>query len=183
VRLFNLQPNAQGVVRVPRSQLGAHHSVLLVVAVDGHSSAVIKQVALQPVALPSPVSDSKQQADALALHPAYTDTRLLPGLLPTKHWTEQSMVSVLRTGESKQVEDIRTATVETFETIQDAWALYNTLAKERGGTTPSLLTQFNFVMQWPKLSAEKKAEKYSEYSCHELNFFIYHKGTSLPRLS
>ncbi len=97
------------------------------------------------------------------------------GLPLSKHYTEQHLISQLAVGESKQVDDIRTATVETFETLNDVWVLYNTLAKERGDGTASLLTQFNFLMEWPKLSDEKKAEKYSEFSCHELNFFVYQK--------
>ena len=34
------------------------------------------------------------------------------------------------------------------------------------------LTEFSFVLEWPKLKVAEKREKYSKYACHELNFFL-----------
>ena len=37
------------------------------------------------------------------------------------------------------------------------------------------LAKFAWIIQWPKLSEEDKRAKYSEFACHELNFFLAHK--------
>lgn len=38
-----------------------------------------------------------------------------------------------------------------------------------------MFAQFDFLLRWPDLTDEEKDEKYSEFSSHELNFFIYQK--------
>jgi hypothetical protein len=40
-----------------------------------------------------------------------------------------------------------------------------------GGT----LTDWQFIKKWPALERSEKLEKYNEFSCHELNFFLYCK--------
>jgi hypothetical protein len=34
---------------------------------------------------------------------------------------------------------------------------------------------FAWLLQWPKLKDEEKQAKYSEFACHELNFFLARK--------
>src|SRR4051812_14612585 len=108
--------------------------------------------------------DGKAAADStrIVLHPAYRDTRLMPGELadhrrasalcccvlltlsaaavchpssrpragldPSKHFTEQHLISLLGPSENKTIDDIKTATVETYESLGDVFALYRTLA-------------------------------------------------------
>jgi hypothetical protein len=37
------------------------------------------------------------------------------------------------------------------------------------------LKEFSFILKWPDLTPDEKKEKYSRYSCHELNFFLSRK--------
>jgi hypothetical protein len=150
--------------------LGANHTYLLVVAASGPTSVVTRRVPLPPYSAPS--TAFKEQVQRLSLDAAYRDTRLYPGLDGSKHFTEQHLISVLPTNQTATIEDIKTATVETYETIRDLFNLYRTLASS---SAQELLVKFDFIMEWPSLSADKKNEKYSEFSCHELNFFLYHK--------
>jgi len=47
--------------------------------------------------------------------------------------------------------------------------LYSTLSNN------ATLNEFSFIQNWPSLSDKEKLEKYSQYACHELSFFLFKK--------
>ena len=147
--LANLRPDENGVVTVQRADLGAGQQ-LHVVAVDPQNT-LYREV-------------------ALAEKPgAFEDLRLIAGLDPQKHFTEQKQVSVVAKGKQFVLPDITTSQFEAYDTLAKVYTLYATLS---GNPT---LIEFNFILQWPKLKPAEQREKYSKYACHELNLFLARK--------
>ncbi|MBN2582419.1 MAG: hypothetical protein JXL80_05075, partial [Planctomycetes bacterium] len=64
---------------------------------------------------------------------------------------------------------------EVFDSLDKVYRLYSVLNRN------DALTEFAFVLNWPKLSAEDKQKQYSKYACHELNFFIFKKDPEFFR--
>jgi hypothetical protein len=104
--------------------------------------------------------------------PEITDLRLKNGLSHNKHYTEQKNISVILPDSSFQIEDAATARFENYDSLEKVFRLFATLNENKN------LNRFSFIINWPKLSEKEKAEKYSKYSCHELNFFLYKKDES-----
>ena len=153
--LLNLKPDANGVVNVPRSELGAH-SLVQVVAVS--PVATVARVISLPDVAASP-----------------RDLRLISTLDPRKHYAERREVSFLQADENLVFEDASAAQFEVYDTIGKALRL---LATVSGNAT---LAEFGFIADWPRLSREEKLAKYSKYSCHELDFFLFKKDPGFFR--
>jgi len=151
VLLANLRPDEKGVVTIARKDLGAHQQIR-VLAVDT-ANTVYREVSL-------PEADMK-----------FLDLRLAAGLDADKHFIEQKQTSVVRKGEDLVLADIATTTVETYDTLAKVYGLYATLSQN------PTLAEFRFILDWPKLKAEEKQEKYSRYASHELNFFLSKRDT------
>lgn len=147
----NLRADEQGIVRIPREGL-AGMTLLTVVAVDSSSLSTIHR----SLALPEPDAE-------------FRDLRLKLALDPHGHFTEKKQTTVLAAGEKLTVEDITTSMVERYDTLASVHRLLATLSGD------AKLAEFSFLLDWPKLSAEKKREKYSELACHELSFFLSRK--------
>jgi hypothetical protein len=54
-------------------------------------------------------------------------------------------------------------------TLAKVFALYNTITKHPH------LKDFAFILEWHSLTESDKLAKYSQFACHELNFFIFKK--------
>ncbi|MEM7315133.1 MAG: hypothetical protein AAF497_18460, partial [Planctomycetota bacterium] len=143
--LLNLRPDKDGNVVIKRSELGKHQH-LNFIAVDP-ATTVYRQMSLKATDLP------------------VRDLRLLANLDPTKHFSRSSRTSILKQGDSFQVADTTSAQLSTFESLED---VFNFFVNEHW-------SKFRFVTKWPELSDEEKREKYSEFACHELHFFLYKK--------
>ena len=141
----------------------------------------------------------------------FQDLRLARNLDPQKPFAEKKEVTVLTTGQTLQVADMRTAELETYDSLARVFSLLSTLSSHPGPApgspglppmtdappppgSPGLppmtdvppglpdvdagkanLAKFAWILQWPKLSEEEKRAKYSEFACHELNFFLARK--------
>ena len=145
----NLIPNQEGVVTIDISSLRGRHQ-LQVVAVDPLTT-VRRSVALNQV-----------KSD-------YQDLRLIDGLDPQKHFTQQKRISVVRAGEAFRLRDITSSQFAAYDSLESVYQLYRTLSGN------ALLSEFNFIIRWPEMDDVEKQEKYSQYACHELNFFIFRK--------
>jgi hypothetical protein len=171
VTLYNLVPDADGIVRVDRRALG-NHSHIQVYAEDLHSAEEVSRAYPE---MPMP----------------FHDLRLTHNLDPQKPFAEKKEVSVLNTGQTLQVADMLTAELETYDSLARAFTLLTTLSTHQGAVPgveiplpppPPEVTQgkanlvkFAWIIQWPKLSDDEKRAKYSEFACHELNFFLARK--------
>ncbi len=147
--LLNLVPDKDGAVKVPRAALGAHQHIHIL-AVDPF------QTVYREVVLPSVEMKLK-------------DLRLIAGLQPEKHFTEQKTVSIVPKDGAWALADLTTAELETYDTLGKVYRLFATLS---GNAT---LGEFAFVADWPKLADKERREKYAEFACHELNFFLFKK--------
>ncbi len=148
--LVNLVPDKDGVVRIPRKEIGPH-ALVRVVAVDPLNTTA------RVVALPEP-------ADARVL-----DLRLRAGLDPAGHFTQQQRVTVQAAGTPLTLADAAGGRFEAYDSLSRVYGLYVTL------THDPKMAEFAFVLNWPKLKPEEKRTLYSKYACHELNFFLAQK--------
>jgi len=149
VVLVNLQPDKDGVVTISREALGDGQQ-LHIIAVNPDNVAY-RQILLPEIKL------------------APQDLRLADGLDPAKHFTEQKQISVVEAEKTLILPDITTSTLEIYDTLGKVYRLYATLSHNPD------LAEFAFILDWPKLKAEEKREKYSKYACHELSFFLCKK--------
>lgn len=146
---YNLVPDKDGIVRIERKALGDRQHVQIYA--EDLTSAVWRTVSLPEV-------ETK-----------FADQRLLRNLDPQKPFSEKREVTALRKGESLTLADIVTSELETYDTLSGMHALFTALNPDAN------LAKFAWVLQWPKLSDAEKREKYSEFACHELNFFLSRK--------
>ncbi|MEZ5303531.1 MAG: hypothetical protein R3F11_23250 [Verrucomicrobiales bacterium] len=160
---MNLQPDENGKITVKLDAFGDRQHIHIVVTdMDGSS--------YQEVALPD--RETK-----------IADLRLLAALDPAKHFTEQDSVTLLKAGDKLEIPDILTARFEVFDQLG---AAYRYLLALRDDAT---LREYGFILNWPDLKPEEKREKYSEYACHELSFFLamkdpdFFKAEILPYLA
>ena len=97
------------------------------------------------------------------------DLRLIRGLDPSQSFSQQKQISLIRTGETFTVDDIRTGKFELYDSLAKVYRLYETLQPH------PYLDEFRFVLRWPQMSDDEKRQLYTKYACHELNFFLSRK--------
>ncbi len=149
VVILNQRPDNAGRVRVSRDLLGTRRHVH-VLAVDAMST-VYRQIALD------------------AVEQGRRDRRLKRPLPAAKHFLQEDAITTVKSGGRFVVDDITSTTLEMYDSLAAVYALFKTLS---GNDT---LTEFGFILDWPKLDAAAKRAAYSEHACHELNVFLYHK--------
>ncbi|MCB9896749.1 MAG: hypothetical protein H6825_01970 [Planctomycetes bacterium] len=149
VLLADLRPDADGVLRVPRASLGGGHLVQ-VVALDDESTVSTSLV------LPERPLVRRER-------------RLFPGLDPSRPTSGQRRMQVLEPGASVTIEDASTAQVALHDSLGAAFRLL------QGVSGDPELSQFAFLLEWPKLTKERKLELYGRYACHELHLFLHEK--------
>ncbi len=147
--LYNLVPDDKGIVRVPRKALGDWQQVQ--VYAEDLSSAIWSTFTLAEVPT------------------KFQDLRLTRNLDPAKPFTEKKEVTVLATGAALTLNDVLTSEMESYDTLGGVHALFTTLNGDAN------LAKFAWVLQWPSMKDEEKRAKYSEFACHELNFFLSRK--------
>lgn len=149
VSLTNLQPDEKGRLSIDLDAFGDRQHVHVLV-LDHHGASYAE------ISLP-------ERATEIA------DLRLRRALDPDRHFTEQDSVTLLEKGEQLEIRDLSTAHLEVFENLSSA---YSYLLAVREDAT---LRQFEFILNWPNLKEEQKRLKYSQFACHELNFFLWKK--------
>ncbi len=145
----NLIPDKNGVIKLPRKEIGSH-AMIHVVAVDPLSTT------FRTVTLPEAPT-------------AFVDLRLNNGLDSQKHFTQQKQVTVVQPGKEFVLADVVGSRFQSYDSLAKAYSYYSTLSKD------PTLTEFGFILTWPKLKIEEKRMLYSKYACHELNYFLSKK--------
>lgn len=97
------------------------------------------------------------------------DLRLSSTLDLAKNFTQRRNVTLLKAGQTLNVSDFRASEVQTYDTIG---GIYSTLL---GITPDENFAAFGFLANWSAFDEAKKRELYSEFACHELNFFLSQK--------
>ncbi len=149
VVLGNLLPNEQGVIEIPNAALGSHQHVQ-VVAIDPLNTVVRSTALKEP-------------------EPEFVDLRLLNGLAPQQHFTQQKQISIVPAGQVFTLSDITTSKFEAYDSLARVYGLYATLNHD------PRLAEFAFILGWPKLKPEEKRSLYSKHASHELSFFLAKK--------
>ena len=147
--LPNLVPDENGQLTIDLEKLGGHQEVHVVV-VDPINT-VWKSVSLP-----------KKEAKSI-------DLRLAGGFDPTKDFSQQKQLSIIKKGETFTLDDTSTSQMVMYDSLQSVYQLLDTLSGN------GVLKQFRWVLEWPTFEAEKKRKLYSEYACHELNYFLFRK--------
>ncbi len=147
--IYNLVPDKDGIVRIERNALGDRQHVQIY-AEDLHNAS------WRTLTLPE-------------VPTKFADQRLARNLDPVKPFTQKKEITVLDTGKALTLADILTSELETYDTLSGVQSLLMTLSGD------THLALFAFILEWPKLDDTTKRARYSEYACHELNFFLYRK--------
>ncbi len=145
--LPNLRPDREGVVRVPRSQLG-EASCVQVICADGEQT-----------------TSARARLPERALAPR--DRRLIRALPADAHITQRRQIDPCRAGQTVTIQDAATAKVHIVDTIERAHAYLLSLGVD------ATLSELAFITRWHKLSEAERGELYSKHACHELNLFLY----------
>ena len=147
--LANLEPDANGMITVARTNLGYRTEVYAVLC-DGQNWAA-RELALADV-------------------PVQPRDRALRRTLPAnQHLVERQLVTPLAAQGVLTIEDLRSTRLELYDSLGKVYRLFQAL-----NNTPEL-REFAFVVEWPKLTDALKKELYSKYACHELDLFLYRK--------
>lgn len=147
---LNLVADENGVIEIDRAAL-ADKTSIHVIAVSPEQTVVRRR--------------SLDKAPATRIE----DLRLADPIDPEGHFTEKKSVTPLDEGDSLLIEDITTSKIEVYDSLDKAYRLLLTLSGD------ATLREFAFIHEWPSLTTQEKREKYSEYACHELSFFLHEK--------
>ena len=147
--LANLKPDEDGVVTIDPEKLG-NKQHLVIVAVDMYSTVQ------RSFALP-------------AKKPETRDLRLANGFDPESNVSQSKQTEVLVAGKEFVIDDVAVAKFQSFDDLGDIYLVLEALKPNPH------MSKFRFVLQWPNKTQEQKQSLYSQYACHELNFFIYKK--------
>lgn len=147
--LYNLHPDKDGVVRIERKALGDRQHVEIY-------ASDLENAAWRAFTLPEAATQ-------------FADQRLTRNLDPAQPFTQKKEVTFLDTGKPLTLASAATSELETYDTLAGIHSLFMTLSGE------PKLALFAFILEWPKLDDAAKRSRYSEYACHELNFFLYRK--------
>ncbi|HIL70227.1 MAG TPA: hypothetical protein EYG38_10310 [Verrucomicrobia bacterium] len=152
---LNLIPDEKGRLEIPLPADGAHQAYE-VVAIHGD------QIVSQSVYLPE-------------MPLAIQDLRLPKSLDGEKHFAENKRITEITAGQVLELKSAGTGEMEVFDSLAKVFQLFQTLSGN------SALQDFQFILDWPDLSNEERLKKYSEFACHELNFFVYRKDPEFFR--
>ena len=79
-------------------------------------------------------------------------------------------------GQAWTTPDTSTTRFTVFDNISKAHKLLTALlACSKNANDMTLWNTFAFLAKWDQLSVAEKGAKYSEFACHELNFFVFCK--------
>ncbi len=149
--LSNLDAGKRGLLRVPLKALDGLNCVE-VVAVDPEN-LVRRRVFLK------------------SENVARRDLRMRKRADYAEHFAKRNAVRTLGGGEKLALAG--RGQVAVYDSLENVWALYAALLPH--GRDRKHLSEFSFLLRWPRLKADRRAELYSKYASHELNFWLYNK--------
>lgn len=147
--LFNLTPDTNGVVEIPAAALKDRQHLQLYA--EDPFEAVWETVVL------------KERATR------FRDLRLERNLDPALAFADSEDVLLLNKGATTTLPDALTGELSTYDTLGSVFGLFMTLNPDAN------LASFAWVTRWPTFNDAEKRAKYSEFACHELNFFLSRK--------
>ncbi len=149
ILLANLRPNENGIVVIDRDKLGPNQH-LRFIAVNAFETV-------------------QRNANFPARELAPRDARLAKALDPAQHFSQSKQMEKLSAGDTLVIEDLVSAKFQQFDDLGDAFQLMLAL------NPASNLAKFDFILTWTDRTPAEKQRLYSEFACHELNFFLMKK--------
>ncbi|MEZ6093666.1 MAG: hypothetical protein R3C03_05450 [Pirellulaceae bacterium] len=148
VSLLNLKPDENGRIRINKADLNGKQHLTIVIA---DLFSVVKRTASLP-------------ESAVRVR----DLRLKSALSNDTPVSKQKKIEILDAGKPFRIKDVLTAKFQVYDDLGDVFRYYEALGN-------SQLAEWRFLLNWGNATQEQKEKWYSEYACHELNFFIYQK--------
>ncbi|KAN0027826.1 hypothetical protein ACTFIV_009650 [Dictyostelium citrinum] len=153
ILLLNLEPSStDGIINIDLSQLVEAGSTIHIYAVDNDS------IFTKEIVIPDPPSSINH----------FKDTKLVRPLDSSLHYKEEKLITTVPPNSPFEILNVNSSKYTVYDSLDKVLSLMKTLNK-------SYLQDFSFIAEWESLSFEKKKEKFSKFTCHELNFFIYKK--------
>ncbi|KAF9547416.1 hypothetical protein EC957_008425 [Mortierella hygrophila] len=175
VVIANLVPNqSTGLVSIPYDDFGEGNFLQIFVS-DAH------QALLRTLVVPGLSGVEYQKRDlcfksALVHNKHYIGERTGVQLDPKLHTTTISSSGVASTSETHSIQVSSTgssaSSIRVINSVSQVYDLLMTLLQHSAQVT---LRTFGFVVEWDRLSLADKNEKFSKWTCHELNLFLYKK--------
>ncbi len=147
--LQNLEPDKDGKISIDLKQIGNRQHIR-VVALD-RQSTIEKTVSL---------GSTKTEL---------RDLRLAHALDPEKHYSQSKQIETLVKGKTLTIDDLISARFQYFDDLGDVYRLFLVLNPQ------TELAKFEFILTWSEKPDEEKQKLYSEFACHELNFYLMKK--------
>lgn len=147
--LTNLKPDENGVVTIDREKLGSKH--FLQIVVDD-----VYQTAVRYLTLPQEEIELR-------------DLRLTDGMNPEEHFAQSKQHTSLSADEEFVLNDPLTGKFQQFDDLGDVYRLFTSLTGDK------TLQKFAFILDWHEKELEEKKQLYTEFACHELNYFLLKK--------
>ncbi len=97
------------------------------------------------------------------------DRSFVSGLDPDQRFARKKEITFVDSGSEFVVTDVVTGKFELYDNLP---AVFRLLTSLNGNAN---LEKFRFILEWRNKSEKEKLELYSEFACHELNFFLYKK--------
>ena len=149
VLLANLKPSKSGIVSIDKKKLGPNQHIRII-ALNAFQT-IERTVNLPPKKLKS------------------RDLRLANALDPAKHFSQSKQIEILKKGDTLSIDDLVSAKFQQYDDLGDVFQLFSTL------NPGARLGRFDFILQWEDKPIKEKQKLYSEFACHELNFFLLKK--------
>lgn len=159
LQVFNIKPSENGDI-IYRNEKLRNYSNLLIVVADKESTA-------QHFRSLEESSDTDCPSRDLTLKKALDETKGL---------TESRQSQCLFKGESDFIEDIASSEIKLIDDLQKVNEILNEITKYNG-KQDSTWNKLSFVNNWANLTRQQKDNHLSEYSCHELHFFLKKRDT------
>jgi hypothetical protein len=142
----NLIVDEDGYVTIDLDSIGTHQHVH-VVAVD-------------------PLNTAYRSYSLPDRSPQVLDQRLAETLPVDEHFSQQKQIDIVPADTDFQIADTTTSRYQIYDDLAGVYQLYQSLLND------PKLSEFRFIVDWPELEQERRQELYSQYACHELNFFL-----------
>lgn len=150
-----------GVVHLSADLINPQHNILQILAVDDDNTC------LKNIILPR---DNEEEPTP------QTDVRLVESLDVGKHFTEvRRIICLPNKSDAYVIEDFSTAEYEPYETIEEPFNLYRSRAGNQSDEFKFEFINFEPLVKWHTLFLREKLNFYDEFSCNEVNYFLFRK--------
>jgi hypothetical protein len=149
ILLPNLRADQDGLVQIELAKLNDKTHLTILVVDDGN---------MVQRAMSFPAKQLKAR-----------NLRLLESYDATQSVAQRKSLEIIPANQAFEVNNVLTGRFRGYSDLKSVFRLFQGLP--RG----SNLSEWRFLLEWPKLTEEERLEKYGKFACHELNFYLWKK--------